>query len=99
MRRLHKGLLIGGVTLAVLVPAGLVAADQMDMGNGNGNGRGNGSMTHDCNNDQTGDRIQARDGTGANHAARSGNGAGNGGGAQNQSGPMDGTGNQVRSGG
>jgi hypothetical protein len=36
MRKLHKGLIIGGVTLAALVPAGLVAADQIDMGNGHG---------------------------------------------------------------
>ena len=42
MRRLHEGLIISGATLAVLVPAGLVAADQMDMG------RGNGTVTHDC---------------------------------------------------
>ena len=32
MRRLHEDLIISGATLAVLVPAGLVAADQMDMG-------------------------------------------------------------------
>ncbi|MGB8860124.1 MAG: hypothetical protein WCC60_12745 [Ilumatobacteraceae bacterium] len=111
MRKLHKGLLIGGVTLAVLVPAGLVAADQIDMGNGNGHGhgRGNGSMTNECSGDQTQDRVQARDGTGADHAANSAGKATAGTGAEHRSGPadgsgpqadrpMDGTGNQYRSG-
>jgi hypothetical protein len=32
MRKLHKGLIIGGATLAALVPAGLVVADQADVG-------------------------------------------------------------------
>ena len=66
MKTWHKGLIIGGATLAVLVPAGLVAADQMGPGNGNGNGqgRGNGSMTHDC----TQEQMQARDGSGAMHS-------------------------------
>jgi hypothetical protein len=91
MKTWHKGMIIGGAALAVLVPAGLVAADQM--GPGNGQGRGNGSMNQDCDRAQmqaqhgngggmqngtqrgmrgqgmgTGDRIQARDGTGARHA-------------------------------
>lgn len=91
MKTWHKGLIIGGAALAVLVPAGLVAADQM--GPGNGQGRGNGSMNQNCDHEQmqarngtgqqngqqngrqngmrgqgTGDRTQARDGTGARHA-------------------------------
>ncbi|MDO8365029.1 MAG: hypothetical protein Q7V88_19220 [Actinomycetota bacterium] len=104
MRKLHKGLLFGGVTLAVLVPAGLVAADQIDMGNGHGrgNGRGNGSMTQDCTGDptgnQTGTQMRARDGSGPQHTAVSSTTPTSPNGDQNQSGPMDGTGNQWRSG-
>ena len=107
MRTLHKGLLIGGVTLAVMVPAGVAAAGELFPGNGNG--RGNGTMIHDCTGDQSGDRIQARDGTGPNHAANSLGTPSTAGGNQHQSGPMDGsgplpdrpmdgTGNQWRSG-
>ncbi len=107
MRTLHKGLIIGGATLAVLIPAGLVAADQI--GPGNMQGRGNGTMNQDCDHDP----IQARDGTGAMHdansAAATANGTAHGMGAQHRSGPMDGsgpradrpmdgTGNQTRSG-
>ena len=83
MKKLHKGLIIGGAALAVLVPAGLVAADQIDMGHGPGQGRGNGTMTHDCTRNgtqtgtqtgtQAGSRMQQRDGTGPNHAANSAN--------------------------
>jgi len=103
MRKLHKGLIIGGAALAVLVPAGLVAADQADMGNGHG--RGNGTMTHDCNRTGTeaGSQMQKRDGTGPNHAANSANrpGAATNNGATNQGqyGPMDGSGGQMRRGG
>jgi hypothetical protein len=73
MRKLHKGLIIGGATLAVLVPAGLVAADQVDMGNGHG--RGNGTMTGDCpyGHDEAGTHMQKRDGTGPYHAVNSAN--------------------------
>jgi hypothetical protein len=103
MRKLHKGLIIGGATLAVLVPAGLVAADQIDMGNGPGHGRGNGTMTHDCTRSDSGTPIQARDGTGPNHAAnmakRSGTTTTSGTTTQRQYGPMNGTGGQMRRGG
>jgi hypothetical protein len=87
MRKVHKGLLIGGVTLAVLVPASMVAADQIDMGNGHGDGhgRGNGSMLHDCTGDESGEQIRARDGTGPRHATNT---------ADDQARPMGGTGNQ-----
>ena len=99
MRKLHKGLIIGGATLAVLVPAGLVAADQIDMGNGQGHGRGNGTMTHECTQTGTeaGSQMQKRDGTGPNHAANSA--TNNGATTQRQNGPMDGSGAQVRRGG
>ncbi len=71
MKTWHKGMIIGGTALAVLVPAGLVAADQM--GPGEGHGRGNGTMNQDCDHEQMrnqgmGDRTQARDGSGARHA-------------------------------
>ena len=94
MRKLHKGLIIGGATLAVLVPAGLVAADQVDMGNGQGHGRGNGTMTHDCTRTgtETGSQMQMREGTGPNHAANSAT-------DQGQYGPMNGSGGQMRWGG
>ena len=45
MRKLHKGLIIGGATLAVLVPAGFVAADQFGYGGGNGGRHGHGAGT------------------------------------------------------
>ena len=93
MRKLHKGLLIGGVTLAVLAPASLVAADQG--GVGNGNSRGNGDMTQDCTGDQSGDQIRARDGSGPLHAAQSTGAPGTTAGNQYQSGPMDGSGPQA----
>jgi hypothetical protein len=103
MRKLHKGLIIGGATLAVLVPAGLVAADQIDMGNGHG--RGNGTMSHDCtrtgNATQDGNQMQRRDGTGPNHATNSVNTPGTTTGntaTGAQRGPMNGTGRQTRSG-
>ena len=92
MRKLHKGLLIGGVSLAVLVPAGLVAADQIDMGNGHG--RGNGSMNHECNGIGNGNRD------GGQMGQHNGNGRMHGGnGGQSQSGTMNGNGGQGRSGG
>lgn len=47
MRKLHKGLIIGGATLAVLVPAGMVLADQLGDGPHRGNGRGNGTEVQD----------------------------------------------------
>jgi hypothetical protein len=108
MRKLHKGLIIGGATLAVLVPAGLVAADQLDMGHGQGQGRGNGSMTHDCprTGTEAGSQMQRRDGTGPNHAANSANRPGatttttsNGSTVDGQYGPMNGHGGQMRRGG
>jgi hypothetical protein len=100
MRKLHKGLIIGGATLAVLVPAGLVAADQIDMGNGQGHGRGNGTMTHDCTRTGTeaGSQMQKRDGTGPNHAGNSANRAGTSTTTNSQHGPMNGSGRQMRSG-
>lgn len=90
MRKLHKGLLIGGVTLAVLAPASLAAADQV--GGGNGNGRGNGSMTQDCTGDQSGDQIRARDGSGPLHAANRTGTPATTAGNQHRSGPVDGSG-------
>ena len=111
MRKLHKGLIIGGAALAVLVPAGLVAADQVGVGNGQGHGRGNGTMTHDCTRTgaEAGSQMQKRDGTGPNHAANSANrpgatttttaGATGGTTAQRQYGPMNGSGGQMRRGG
>ena len=93
MRKLHKGLIIGGVTLAALVPAGLVAADQIDMGNGHG--RGNGSVDHECTGDASGDQIRARDGSGPNHAANTAGTSNTTAGSQHRSGPMDGSGPQA----
>ncbi|MDP2290424.1 MAG: hypothetical protein Q8M22_04505 [Actinomycetota bacterium] len=94
MRKVHKGLLVGGITLAVLVPAGIVVADQGDNGNGNRQGR-NGTMTHDCTGDQTADQIRARDGTGPEHADNVTATSLAGAGERHQSGPMDGTGPQA----
>ena len=71
MKTWHKGAIIGGAALAVLIPAGLVAADQMQPGQGHG--RGNGSMNQDCDRDEMHERngsghgMQARDGTGPMH--------------------------------
>ena len=87
MRKFHKGLLVGGVALAVLVPAGMVAADQ-----GDGQGRGPANATRDCTGDQAQDRIQARDGTGPRHAEITTGTATATNGNQHQSGQMDGSG-------
>lgn len=58
MKTWHKGMIIGGAALAVLVPAGLVAADQIGP-MGNGQGRGNGSMTQHCTQEQRQQHQQA----------------------------------------
>ena len=80
MKTWQKGLIIGGASLAVLVPAGLVAADQM--GPGNGQGRGNGSMTQHCDHEQ----MQARNGGGSGRMGNQ-NGNQNGMQARDGSGP------------
>lgn len=105
MKKFHRVLVAGAVSLAVLVPAGAVLA-----GNG-GPERGGNGAAGTCDGDQTRDMDQARDGTGWRHTLADGTtvempGAGNG----NDRGPMDGsgpqhvrlhdgTGNQQRSGG
>lgn len=58
MKTWHKGMIIGGAALAVLVPAGLVAADQIGP-MGNGQGRGNGSMTQHCTPEQRQEHQQS----------------------------------------
>lgn len=109
MKKLHKALLAGGVTLAALVPAATAFAAGYGPGNGAGSGeRGNGTCTHD----QTGDQLRVRDGTGWRHTLADGttvqtpgspgfqhqSGAMDGTGAQDGDRPMDGTGNQWRAG-
>ena len=98
MRRMHKGLLVGGITLAVLVPAGIAAAGQGDAGNGNRHGR-NGTMTQEttreCTGDQAADQVRARDGSGPNHDANVDGTSTVGAGERHQSGSMDGTGPQA----
>ena len=111
MKKLHKALLAGGVTLAVLVPAASAFAAGYGPGNGTGTGngdRGNGTCTHD----QSGDHVQARDGTGWRDTLADGttvqtpgspgfqhqSGAMDGTGAADAVRPMDGTGNQWRAG-
>ena len=69
MKKLHKALLAGGVTLAVLVPAASAFAAGYGPGNGAGGGeRGDGV----CTGDQSRDQVQARDGTGWRHTLSDG---------------------------
>jgi hypothetical protein len=87
MRKIHKALLAGGVSLAVLLPVGAAFADSP------GSGRGGNGVAPTCTGDPTMDRVQARDGTGWRHTLADGtivempNAS-----RQHQSGPMDGTG-------
>ncbi|HEX2783695.1 MAG TPA: hypothetical protein VHN36_08920 [Ilumatobacteraceae bacterium] len=109
MRKIHKALLAGGVSLAVLLPVGAAFADSNGSGRG-GNGGGNG-VSPTCTGDQAMDRIQARDGTGWRHTLADGTivempnaSHGHQTGPMDGSGPladrpMDGSGNQQRSGG
>ena len=90
MRKIHKALLAGGVSLAVLLPVGAAFAD------GNGSERGGNGVAPACDGDQTMDRTQARDGTGWRHTLADGTviemtNAPHG----HQTGPMDGTGPQA----
>lgn len=87
MKKFHKVLVAGAVSLVVLVPAGAVLAGD------SGSGRGGNGGTGTCDGDRTGDGVQARDGTGWRHTLADGAtvempDAGN----QNQRGPMDGSG-------
>jgi hypothetical protein len=86
MRRWHKALAAGGVTLAILVPSGVALAATTNPGPGNAP-----AVTGTC----TGDHQmqQLRDGTGWRHTADGTTvqpGSGNG--QQHMSGPQDGTG-------
>ena len=108
MRKIHKALLAGGISLAVLLPVGSAFADSGGSGRG-GNG-GNG-VAPTCTGDQAMDRDQLRDGTGWRHTLADGTvvempdapgghqtGPMDGSGPQADR-PMDGTGYQQRSGG
>ena len=91
MTKIHKALLAGGVSLAVLLPVGAAFADS-----NNGSGRGGNGVAPTCTGDQAMDRIQARDGTGWRHTLADGTvvempDAPHG----HQTGPMDGTGPQA----
>ena len=108
MRKFHKALLAGGVSLAVLLPVGAAFADSGGPGRG-GNG-GNG-VAPTCTGDPAMDQVQARDGTGWRHTLADGTvvempnaSHGHQTGSMDGSGPvadrpMDGSGNQQRSGG
>jgi hypothetical protein len=109
MRKIHKALLAGGVSLAVLLPVSAAFADSNGTGRG-GNGGGNG-VAPTCTGDQAMDRDQLRDGTGWRHTLADGTvvempgapygqhtGPMDGTGPQADR-PMDGTGNQQRPGG
>ncbi len=105
MRKIHKALLAGGVSLAVLLPVGAAFADS------SGSGRGGNGVAPTCTGDQAMDRTQARDGTGWRHTLADGTtvempnaphgyqtGPMDGSGPRADR-PMDGSGNQQRSGG
>lgn len=105
MRKIHKALLAGGVSLAVLLPVGAAFADS------SGSGRGGNGVAPTCTGDQAMDQVQARDGTGWRHTLADGTivempntghqhqtGPMDGSGPQADR-PMDGSGNQQRSGG
>jgi hypothetical protein len=109
MRKIHKALLAGGASLAVLLPVGAAFADSSGSGRG-GNGGGNG-VAPTCTGGPAMDQTQARDGTGWRHTLADGTivefpgapgghqtGPMDGSGPQADR-PMDGTGNQQRSGG
>jgi len=87
MKKLNRTLLIGGVSLAVLVPVSMAVASDGMSGNGRGNGRGNGQ---NCDSSQQMQQHQGG-GVGSGGPGRMGNGTGMNNGSDRRDGTMSGS--------